>query len=48
MIYIHKCLRCAWEWASRKEHPMRCSKCKTPYWNIPKRPSKKEQETKQG
>ena len=37
MIYIHKCLRCEYEWPSRKEKPLRCAKCKTPYWNIPKR-----------
>lgn len=30
---IHKCLRCGWEWASRNPHPVRCAKCKTPYWD---------------
>lgn len=33
MIYICKCKRCAHEWASRYEHPLRCAKCKTPYWD---------------
>jgi DNA-directed RNA polymerase subunit RPC12/RpoP len=33
MIYIHKCLRCNHEWASKKEKPIRCAKCKTPYWD---------------
>lgn len=36
MIHIHKCLRCNHEWASKNPHPIRCAKCKTPYWNIPK------------
>ena len=37
MIHIHKCLRCGNEWASRNEHPLRCSHCKTPYWHIPRK-----------
>ena len=38
-INIIKCLRCDHEWASRNLHPIRCAKCKTPYWNIPKKVS---------
>ena len=33
MIYIHKCLRCGHEWPSKQEQPIRCPKCKSPYWN---------------
>jgi len=32
MIHIHKCLRCGHEWASKNPHPIRCPKCKSPYW----------------
>lgn len=33
MIYIFVCKRCGHEWASKREHPIRCAKCKTPYWD---------------
>jgi len=33
MVYVHKCLRCGYEWASRNLRPIRCAKCKTPYWD---------------
>ena len=33
MVYVHKCLRCGHEWASKNSHPVRCPKCKTPYWD---------------
>lgn len=36
MIHIHKCKRCDHEWASKREHPIRCAKCKTPYWDHPR------------
>lgn len=42
MVYVHKCLRCGYDWASRNPHPIRCAKCKTPYWDKEKR-VKKEQ-----
>jgi hypothetical protein len=33
-----KCLRCGWEWVPRsKEEPELCAKCRTPYWNKPRR-----------
>ena len=35
-IYEHKCLRCGHRWASRRAKPIRCAKCKSPYWYIPK------------
>lgn len=32
-----KCLRCDWEWFPKAERlPVRCPKCGSPYWNIPK------------
>jgi len=35
--YELTCLRCGKVWESKSEHPLRCSKCKTPYWDIPKK-----------
>lgn len=33
-----KCERCDHEWAPRKEgKPIICPKCKSPYWNVPKK-----------
>lgn len=33
-----KCLRCGWEWPQKgKKPPIQCVKCKSPYWNKPKR-----------
>lgn len=39
-----KCLRCGHEWYPRSTKlPVTCSKCRSPFWNIPKvRKSKKE------
>ncbi len=36
-VYVFKCLRCEHEWASRNQRPLRCAKCKTPYWDKPRR-----------
>ena len=36
-ITVFKCLRCGHEWASRNPHPVRCAKCKTPYWDREKK-----------
>ena len=33
-----------YEWASRNSHPVRCAKCKSPYWDKEK---KKEVENEQ-
>jgi predicted Zn-ribbon and HTH transcriptional regulator len=41
MVYVHKCLRCGWDWASRNSHPVRCPKCKTPYWDKERRIAKR-------
>jgi hypothetical protein len=36
-IYRYECLRCRHVWASKKERPRVCPKCKTPYWDtLPK------------
>lgn len=33
-----KCERCGHEWVARgKEEPIVCPKCKSPYWNVPKK-----------
>ena len=37
MIFIHNCLRCGHEWASKSQKPVRCPSCKTPYWNKERR-----------
>jgi len=37
MIYVHKCLRCGHEWPSKQEHPITCAKCRSPYWDKPKK-----------
>lgn len=34
----YKCERCSHEWVKRKEkEPTVCPKCKSPYWNIPRK-----------
>ncbi len=34
-----KCLRCGHKWyPKREEMPLRCAKCKSPYWNKPRGP----------
>lgn len=32
-----KCSRCQYEWVPRKEYVRICPKCKSPYWDIPRR-----------
>jgi predicted Zn-ribbon and HTH transcriptional regulator len=39
-IKIFKCLRCEHEWASKMDKPLVCPKCKSPYWNTPKKEEK--------
>ena len=31
-----QCERCGHEWPTRLEHPVRCARCRSPYWNKPK------------
>ena len=40
-IYRHTCLRsaCGYSWESEDEHPKRCSRCKSPYWDRPPKES---------
>jgi predicted Zn-ribbon and HTH transcriptional regulator len=43
----YRCERCGHEWVKRSKHtrpPLVCPKCKTAYWNIPKK-EEKEQES---
>ncbi len=32
-VYTHHCLRCEGDWNSFNPKPLRCGKCKSPYWN---------------
>ncbi len=34
---IFKCLRCGHDWPSEQERPTICPKCKSPYWDKPKK-----------
>ncbi len=36
VIYSH-CLRCGWDWIPRGKKPKFCPKCKTSYWDKPKK-----------
>ena len=37
-LVILTCLRCGYDWPSRLPHPpKRCARCRSPYWNRPKR-----------
>jgi len=33
----YQCLRCGNKWTPRTENPKQCPKCKSPYWNKPKK-----------
>jgi len=33
-IIVFRCLRCDRDFESRQESPSRCSKCKSPYWDM--------------
>jgi rubrerythrin len=37
-----KCLRCGHTWTLRTPHPKKCPKCKSPYWNKPRRKEMKK------
>jgi len=32
-----KCLRCGWEWVPRVPTPKTCPKCRSPYWDRPRK-----------
>jgi predicted Zn-ribbon and HTH transcriptional regulator len=37
-----KCQRCGHVWYPRSnKNPVRCARCKNPYWNITRQPSRK-------
>ena len=34
----YKCERCKYEWIARKkDYPRVCPRCKSPYWDVPKK-----------
>lgn len=35
-MQINHCLRCNHEWPSKLEKSRTCSKCRSPYWDVPK------------
>lgn len=41
----YRCERCEHEWVPRdkESHPKVCPKCKSPYWDTPRRKPKEEQ-----
>lgn len=42
LISTFKCLRCGHDWHPRSNRvPLRCGKCKSPYWNVPSKEDKK-------
>lgn len=36
-LLVYKCLRCLAEWTPRKTNPLRCPRCKSKYWNVPRK-----------
>ena len=40
------CERCKHEWVGRGEEPRVCPKCKSPYWNVPRKLKKKAKKRK--
>lgn len=37
----YQCERCSWKWVPRnKKTPVVCPKCKSPYWNKPRKKKK--------
>jgi len=39
------CERCSHEWKSKGINPKVCPKCKSPYWNMPKKQQDTTEET---
>lgn len=38
-VWGYRCERCDHEWVPRVDHsPRVCPKCKSPYWNVPRKP----------
>lgn len=40
-VYLCTCERCGNEWKSLLPEPKRCARCRTPLWNIKKKPKTK-------
>ncbi|MGE5445045.1 MAG: hypothetical protein ACM3SR_10670 [Ignavibacteriales bacterium] len=50
-LWAYKCERCGHEWIPREkkeEEPRVCPKCKSPYWNRPRRSDKLSKKGKKG
>jgi len=42
-VYFYVCSRCGHEWYPRgTEQPKTCPKCRSPYWDSPRKNKKKE------
>lgn len=35
--YVRRCKRCGRWWAAKSKDPVRCGKCKSPYWRRSRR-----------
>jgi DNA-directed RNA polymerase subunit RPC12/RpoP len=35
-VTLAKCLRCDFEWLPHKEQPVRCGRCRSSLWNVPR------------
>ncbi len=45
-IYQCICMRCAYRWFPRSERaPVMCPKCRSAYWNIPRKAKQSEEKT---
>ena len=40
--YLHGCLRCGRQFESSNPKPLRCAKCRTPYWSRPREKERKK------
>ena len=40
--YLLKCSKCKQEWNAWTDHPVQCSRCKSPFWNKPRKNKKRE------
>jgi len=40
-----ECLRCGWKWTPRGPRVTICPKCKSPYFDKPRKPGKERDET---
>ncbi len=40
VLPVFVCLRCDYHWVPRTAHPTQCAKCRSPYWDKPRRQPK--------